>query len=363
MQSPEGWSKTVRDRWFFGALTLSMVSVGYLFSPFLYVLLFAVVVVVVAWPLFARILVRVRGRRSLAAGLTVALLAILVFGPFTLLAYLFVNEAVHVAQAGLAFVNSGKLAQWIAYVLALPHNDHLPAWVRDLLPQDFDAVAGPAQSAALVLLNSLRTAVPGLVGSTVSAVLDALIFIFAVFSLFVEGPALLAAFRSLSPLDDRYEDRLLEVFREFSVSMVVGSVATALVQGVVAGVGYWIAGVERVFFYAILTAAFAFVPMVGTVLIWVPLSVVVAVDFGWKWGLFLFVWSAVFTTQVDGLVRPLFLRGKTEIHPLLVLLAAFGGIAWMGLPGALVGPVLVAFFVSLYQIFREEHQGPGPQEP
>ena len=62
----------------------------------------------------------------------------------------------------------------------------------------------------------------------------------------------------------------------------------------------------------------------------------------------------MFSGQIDHIVRPLFMRGSTNIHPLLVFLAAFGGLAWMGIPGALVGPVIVAFFVAMYTSYVED---------
>ena len=82
---------------------------------------------------------------------------------------------------------------------------------------------------------------------------------------------------------------------------------------------------------------------------------------GWAWAGFLIAWSVLFTGTVDNVVKPLFLRGSSDIHPLLIFLAVFGGMAWMQLPGILVGPVLVAFFLSLYTIYCEDYLGIPPE--
>jgi predicted PurR-regulated permease PerM len=342
-------------------LALSTALVLYLFSPFMYVLLFAVVVVVVTWPVFVRVERRLKGRTGVAAMLTTALLGLVVFGPVALLAYLFVNEALAFVGQAVVFVQSGKLNTIIDQVLLLEEQrDRLPAWIRDYVPEDLDigqTIGGPLQDGVLAALNAAGGWVPEIVSSTVSLVIGAVIFVFAVLTLFMEGPRVLRVIKNLSPMDDSYEERLFAVFAEFSNNLVVGAIATAAAMGTVAGVGYVIAGVERALFFAILTGLSSLVPVVGTTFVWVPLAVYTGATSGWEWGVFVAVWSIFLTGQVDTFVRPLFMRGKTNIHPLLIFLAVFGGIAWMGVPGSLVGPVLVAFCLALYTIFVEDYLG------
>ena len=75
---------------------------------------------------------------------------------------------------------------------------------------------------------------------------------------------------------------------------------------------------------------------------------------GWGWALFIALWSGLLTASVDNLVKPFFLRGDSHIHPLLIFLGVFGGLSWMGVPGVLVGPLIVVFFVALYTIYVED---------
>ena len=198
---------------------------------------------------------------------------------------------------------------------------------------------------------------PRLVGSLVSTTIDAAIYVFAVISLYIEGPRVARALMQLSPMDDRYERRLFDVFREFSNNLVIGSLATAAIQGGVAGIGFAIAGVEQVVFFSILTAVMSFFPVVGTAVVWAPLVLYVGAAEGIGWGVFLALWSIGLTGTIDNLLRPLFLRGTSDIHPLLIFLAVLGGISWLGFPGALVGPVVVAAFLALFTIYREDFLG------
>jgi predicted PurR-regulated permease PerM len=355
----EPWSKQTKDRWFFGVLALSTLSVAYLFSPFLYVVLVAAVIVVVSWPLYTRITNACGGRRVIAAVLTTLLIALAVIAPLSVLGYLFGKQGVSVARTGIEYVQSGELVRGVEYLSST--REWMPTWVQGWLPADFDlqgAIGPPLQDAALRALNAVGNAAPALVGLTVNAGVALVLFLLTVVTLYSEGPRLLRVLANLSPMDDSYEERLLGVFTEFANNIVVGTFATAIVQGAFAALGYAIAGVDRVIFFAMLTALFSFIPLVGTMLIWVPLAAMTGFEHGLGWGIFLTVWG-ILISQIDNFVRPMFMRGRTNIHPLLLFLAVFGGMAWMGLPGALVGPVLVALFLALYTIYVENYLGKG----
>lgn len=363
--SSEVWTARTKNLWFYGALTISAALMVYLFSPYLMVLLFAAVVVVVSWPIYAWIRQKVRGRAMLASVLTTLLLALVFFGPLSLLAWLFVSEAAESYAALSKFLGEGTLETWLRNLEEQYNSPQIQELVDQFLPPDFDpvgAVIGPLQQAATAVLNVGASVVPELISATVTTILDAILFVFAVVTLYVEGPRLLVVAMRLSPMDDAYELRLFQVFRRFANNMVLGSLATAIAQGVLAALCFGIAGVDRLVFLGILTAVFSFVPMVGSAFVWVPVAVVVGMSSGWGWAVFVAVWSLGVTGTADNLIKPLFLRGGTNIHPLLIFLAVFGGIMWMGVPGALVGPVIVAFFLALYTIYLRDFLGVDPKD-
>lgn len=360
---PNPWSQKTRDTWFFGVLASSVVALLVLFSSFATVLVFAGTTVVVTWPLFERMLRLCRGRRVPAAVLTTLFLGAIVFGPIGFAVQRVVIEAVAVAQQGIDLVKSGQVEAWLDKTVAmveLPYQKEVMA----LLGPDFDpekAVIGPIQEGLVWLGQSVGGWLPQLIQSIVGGGLDAVIFVGAVISLYAEGPSVLKVMRRLSPMEDDYEERLFFVFQEFANNLVVGSLATAALQGLVAGVGYAIAGVDRLLFASVLTACFSFVPMVGTAVIWVPVAISVGIEKGPFWGGFVAAWSILVTGTVDNLVKPLFLRGSSAIHPMLIFLAVFGGLRWLGLPGVLVGPVLVAGFLALYTIYCQDYLGVEPR--
>jgi predicted PurR-regulated permease PerM len=237
------------------------------------------------------------------------------------------------------------------------NHPEMEAWLNRVLPEDFDlaqTVLGPVQSGLVSVGTTLTSAVPTILSSIVTGFIDGVIFLFAVITLYMEGPRVLAFLAKLSPMDDDYERQLFEVFRELANNLVVGSLVTAAIQGMIATLGYYIAGVDRVIFVGLLTAVFSFFPLVGTAVVWLPVAVYTGATVSVGWGLFVAAWSLLFTGTVDNFVKPLFLRGSSDIHPLLIFLAVFGGLGWMGLPGVLVGPVIVAGFLSLYTMYSQD---------
>lgn len=353
-------TQRTRDLWFYAALALSLVGVARVLAAYLYVLLLASVVVVVCWPLHRRIKRACGERSGLAAALTVVVLSVAVVLPFGLLAYLFVGEAIQVAELGVAYLKSGELNRWVdANTRTVTW---LPGWIQAWLPAGFDlqtAITGPTQRALLSLFTKVGNGLPQIVGSTVGFGVDLVVFAMSVVALLVEGPRVIRAAKRLIPLDDAYEDRLMAVFAEFAHNLVLGTLVTATIQGLLAGVGYAIVGVDRVVFFAILTGCFGLVPLLGTTVVFVPLAAAVWFDRGLAPALFLLGWG-VGVGQIDNILRPLLMRGSSEVHPVLILLAAFGGIAWLGVPGILVGPVIVAIAMTLYRIYASDFLGVRP---
>lgn len=365
------WSKDVQDRWFFYVLGASSLSMVWLVWPYLDVLLFALVTATVSWPLqdalsermasvglLRSTLGRVGGIPLWSALLVSLFVFLVVFAPLTAILLSFVRQAIGVVQMGAEWVSSGRLDALLADArkdVQAMLDGFAP--IQGMLPEDTDPVsmvAGPLREGVSSGLGALSNVLPRLLGGVATGIIDAILFVFTVVTLLAEGPRLLGFFYRLSPLDDRYEARLVGVFREFAINMVIGSFATAAAQGVAASLGFWFFGVPNALFFGVLTAIGSFVPVIGTGIIVVPAVLYVGAQVGTYEALGLLVYAVVVIGSVDNLLRPLFMRGSSAIHPLLIFIAVFGGMAWMGVTGVLVGPVLVAFFLALNRIHDEE---------
>ena len=149
------WSKTTRDYWFYGFLAASSISIVYLFSPFLFVLLFAAVTVVVTWPLYVYLLQRCGGRSFVAACLALMILGFSVFMPFLFVGQLFAIEALEVVGRWAAYLSSGGFEQTIADLEVMVESYQTPRvqeFISDVVPEDFNVlttILGPLKRTQL----------------------------------------------------------------------------------------------------------------------------------------------------------------------------------------------------------------------
>ena len=217
--------------------------------------------------------------------------------------------------------------------------EEVSVYLRDQLEQ----MAGPA---AL-----------GGVQALVSALFSLAIMVLTLYYFFADGPNMVVALMKLSPLDDTYEQELLDKFAAVSRSVVVAVLLSAIAQGVLAGIGYFFAGVSNVFLCTVITAIFAMVPFVGATVVWIPICLVLYFNFGYTTSaIVLAIYCTTVVSMVDNLIKPLVLHGQANLHPLLALLSVIGGIQVLGPIGILVGPMLVAFLQALLNMLNKELQ-------
>lgn len=188
-----------------------------------------------------------------------------------------------------------------------------------------------------------------------SLVFNGLIMIVAVYFFLLDGHRMITAIKYFSPMDDRHEQELIDEFGKVSRAVVVATLAAAAVQGLLAGIGFYFAGVEAVFLLMMLTGIAALVPFIGAAAIWFPTCVYLyLIEDQLIPAVLLFIWGAAVVSTVDNLIKPLILHGQSNIHPLLGLLSVLGGVAALGPIGILVGPMVVAFLQTMLGILQRE---------
>jgi predicted PurR-regulated permease PerM len=355
--APEGIE--LRHRGEHTALVAAFVLAAILFAgllwPFRYALTLAAMVSIVARPGFDRLSRRLGGHRLIAAVVTTCFLAVLVFAPLGL----FVQVALGELEPALARLQQATSDPATLDPLARRMDDlRLSApWMDAIVPRDGTTIeslrqwSSHAVDGALALLSD---AAPALLGGIFDVGVQLVVLALAIVSLLVEGPTVTRFLARLSPLSPDTTRRLFEVFAQFAHNAIIASVVVAFVQGAVAALGYRIAGMDRSALLGVLTVASGFVPIVGTTVVWIPAAVVAYAEHGMGSALFVVIWSLVATTSIDNVVRPFLVRGGSGIHPFLVFLGLFGGLAWMGIPGLLMGPIIVAMFLALAHLQLDE---------
>jgi predicted PurR-regulated permease PerM len=177
------------------------------------------------------------------------------------------------------------------------------------------------------------------------------------FFLFADGPQLLDTVIKFMPLEERYVRELITEFDRASRAVVLATLLSALAQGLLAGIGYQVAGVGSVFLLTLLTGMFAMVPFLGAASVWLSVSL-------WLYffqgnataAIGLAVYGALFVSMADNVIKPLVLHGQSNLHPLLALLSILGGVQALGPIGILVGPMSVVFLQVLVKILNREYK-------
>jgi predicted PurR-regulated permease PerM len=166
---------------------------------------------------------------------------------------------------------------------------------------------------------------------------------------------MIRTFMRLSPLDDSHERELIDEFDRISRAVVLATILSAVIQGLLAGIGFWIAGVGAIFLLTMLTIVFAMVPFVGAASVWFPACLWLYFSEGRPMAAILLgIYGAVIVSTSDNFIKPLVLAGQSNLHPLLALLSVLGGVQALGPIGILVGPMVVVFLQTLLNILQRE---------
>jgi predicted PurR-regulated permease PerM len=250
------------------------------------------------------------------------------------------NDAVRSAQEAQGRVKDVILGDTITYWLrakANPSRDDLGglrAWLQRLLAP-----------AAMQVTPVVLELVVGLVIMTI-----------CLYYFLVDGPGMLAALMKLSPLDEAYERQLLGEFGKVTRAVVTATLLSAVVQGILAGIGFKIAGIDAVFLLSVLTMFAAMIPFAGAAIVWVPCALWLLFDGHPYAGGFLVAYGILVVSMADNLIKPWILHGQSNLHPLLALLSVLGGVKALGPIGILVGPMVVVFLQVLLQMLHQEMQ-------
>lgn len=329
------------------ALVLVLLSLWVL-GPVLAPLVFAGLVVLVTDGAYEHLVIKLHGRRSLAAVTATVIIAVAVFVPLVGAAYL---AGVQAIRAGHTLIDAVATAGGVnAFVSQLP-----PA-LRDRLP-DANAIV----STLVGWAGRFASWAPRAVGSIGWFIAESLLAIVSTYYLFVQGPTFVKFLRGVSPLRRDQTNALLSEFRNVALGLFRGNLLTILFQGVAAGVGYAVFGVGHVFLLAAITTIAAFVPLVGTSLVWAPLviSLFVAHQNGRAIGLL--IWCLLVVSYTDNLLRPLLSRGHMALPRLLLFLMLFGGLSAFGAKGLLLGPLIGSLAVTALRMVSRQTANHSPR--
>jgi predicted PurR-regulated permease PerM len=340
---------------FFAAFAWLLWQIWQIFSPFIPTLMAAATLVFVFQPAYRWILRRVRGRATIAALIgTLALLSVLIV-PAVLMGWLLSRE---IATA------IPTLQEWVRRI----HEEGTPGALA-VLPESVVDLVNRADAfvgswgldlngllvSGLSHVGDIVTSFgAGFVGNILLVALNVAVLAIGVFFFLRDGEVWLRAAVEIIPLQPRHKTLLLTRLDETLAAVIRGQLVTALVQGLLAGIGFGIAGLPHAVLLGFATCVSSLIPLVGAAGIWVPAAIYLFYV-GPTWAaIFMLVWGIGVISLVDNILKPLLIGGKAKIPTFLLFFGILGGLELYGFLGIIVGPLLIGLMLTFVAIYREE---------
>ncbi|HEX2056258.1 MAG TPA: AI-2E family transporter [Nitrospiraceae bacterium] len=342
---------------FFSILIILIWQLGVILSPFFYPIMWAVVLAATFYPLHAKLLDRLQGRRHVAAVMMTALVMAMAVLPAVYLIFLGINEAVQAYDTTTQWFRQGRLRELGVAISQLPLIGGIS---QELFGRLILANSGRLESSFLEGGKAVSTFLlaqgADLAKNALLFVTDFLVMVFTLFFLFRDGDSLYTGLYEAIPLDPDHKAKIFERMDGTIRAVVQGTLVTALAQGTAAGLTYWALGVPFAIFLGALSAILSLLPFGGTAIVWIPIAMYLFFSGSIVKGLVMVAVGAGLVGLMDNLLQPLLIGTKAQLPMLFLFFASLGGLASFGLLGLFLGPILLAVLLELFRIYREEFQ-------
>lgn len=292
---------------------------------------------------------------SPAAAVTVLLVLLLILIPLVALLGIVVDQAISISQ---------KAAPWIEARATQP--DAFDELVRRI--PALERIA-PYKEPVMQRIAEAASAVGGFLARNLAAVtrgaiaflLHLFVMLYAMFFFLRDGGRLLTRVMAMVPLPPDDEQRILGKFISVSRATIKGTLVIGIVQGVLGGLAIWLAGIDGPAFWGMMIVVLSIIPALGPAIVWIPGTLYLVLGGHVGTAVIFALWFALVVGTIDNFLRPRLVGQDTQMPDLLILLSTLGGIAVFGPVGIVIGPIVAAVFVTVWEIVEalvpEQEQG------
>jgi predicted PurR-regulated permease PerM len=345
--------RALEDKTFLWLIVAASILFILIVIPLYGAVLWAVVIAIIFQPLHRRIRRTLTGKPNLSALLTLLAILVIVIIPLIVLITSLVAEATAVydrLQSG--DINFGLYIQRIF--------GSMPAWASELLDRaglsNLSAVrdklsAGISEGAKLVATQALSVG-----QNAFNFVLNLFVMLYLLFFLLRDGERIYHKIRDAVPLRTEHQQSLFNKFTVVIRATVKGNMVVAILQGGLGGLIFWLLGIQGAILWASLMTVLSLLPAIGAAVIWFPVAIYLLATNDVTKGLILLAYGILVISLVDNLVRPILVGKDTKMPDYIVLISTLGGIAVFGINGFVLGPVIAAIFISVWDIFSTSNR-------
>lgn len=330
------------------ALLIGLYLCWRIILPFIDVLLWAGVLVVVFQPVHRRLLARIR-HPGWTATLSTLLVIVTILAPVTLITLAVVGELRDFA--GRLETNPINLFDFNAPVLG-PWLRWIDQYVDIERFQDPEFLRSRLEGWTGTLANSTI----GVVGGAVSVIVQTFLVVFTMFYLFRDGEAIRRAAYDLVPLQRSQTRDVVARTREVIGATVYGVIVIALIQGLLGATIFWVLGLPSPLLWGVVMFFLSMIPMAGAFLVWAPAALFLALTGAWARAIVLVAWGVLVVGSIDNVLSPMLVGKRTRLHELLVFFSVLGGLQVFGVLGVVLGPVVAAITLALIDMVREANR-------
>lgn len=341
----------------FALITLALLAylLYLMFLPFFAPIAWALAIAFLVHPLHVWLTSKFRGRANVSAGLLTFAVLLLLIGPFTALGAAFAAQVADLLRyAQQLATDHGPAA--LSDLSNIPIVGTALGWMQDKFGISLGQIQGWAVDGARTVLQFLASLSGKIFLGAVGTVIGFILTMFLLFFMIRDGREMVLILRALIPSSEADKNRLFRHLASVMRAVVYGTGVTALAQGTLIAIGFAILGLPSPIVFGVLAALFALVPMAGTPVVWIPATIVLALQQRWGAAIFLLAWG-IFVTMIDNFLRPLLVSGRANVGTLTVFIGVLGGVSAFGAIGIFLGPLLLALVIALVRFVLELREG------
>lgn len=330
----------VATLFFYGVVLLLGYFVFRIFAPFLAPLGWAAVLAIFVYPWHEKLVPRYGNGRT--AGLSTAIVTLLIVGPGLLVLTAFVGES----RAALAELDRDALAGRLAVAEQ--------AWdrIRVLIPGARSVDLGPLVDDVTSRMGGfIASLVGGLLANIAVLLFQLFVTLIALFFFLRDADVITRELRRALPFEELRRERMIRQTRELVYASVAAGLLIASLQGLVGGVVFALLGLGAPVFWGVMMGFLSLLPFVGTWVVWVPAAVWLMASGQLVKGVILVVLGAALVGSIDNVLRPMMLSGRTQMSGLLMFISLLGGVSVFGLLGIVLGPLITAIVAGLFEAY------------
>jgi predicted PurR-regulated permease PerM len=273
-------------------------------------------------------------------------------GPFTYLSFILVDEIGNFIENA----NKGSLDS-IRNIFSNPHISNVVNKVQSYIGIEGINIGDMIMENIKKIGRDVIGRLSGGINNLAGMLIDFIFMLFAVFFFLKDGPDFLSKIRNYLPFNEEDKNRLISKVKDMVISTVFGGVVVAIVQGVIGGFAFYFLGIKSPVLWGASIAVMSFLPLLGTFSIWGPMTGYLFIQGNYTKGIILLLIGFLGISMVDNILKPIIISGRTKMPTLAVFFSVLGGIKLFGFIGFIMGPLVLALFVSVFEIFRQIEGG------